>query len=533
MVVNADVTKMDSADVVIVGAGPTGLTAAALLGQYGLNVTVVERWPSSYPRPRAVHFDDETARILQWAGVGSEAVNASEPSIDYEWRNADGQTLLSFDWSDERPYGWPVGNQFHQPTLEAMLERRCSELATVTIRRGFEVLGVGQNPEAATVTGHDTVGGDEETLSTEFVIGADGSNGVVRSFMATSVDDRSFNYDWLIVDILPKEQRPWIPGNLQICDPRRPTTSVSGGPGRRRWEFMRLPHESLSELNKAETAWSLMAPWGITPENAHLERHAVYTFQALTASQWRDGRLLLAGDAAHLMPPFAGQGMCSGLRDAANLAWKLDYVLRHPEQMGLLDTYTIERRTHVQAAIDLSIELGRVICIEDPELAAERDRRMLTAVTNRPKRVITPLTAGLIDCVPDGQDTQIIGYPLPQGHVSWRGKTGLFDDVVGHGFVLLSTVDVGVHLAANQLSWLSALGSRILTLVGPVIGVADHQVSDLDGLTTQYLLSFGAAVVMVRPDRYIFGYRREVGAAGALVDSLNEALDRLRQKAPA
>src|SRR6185295_18872069 len=154
---------------------------------------------------------------------------------------------------------------------------------------------------------------------------------------------------------------------------------VSGGPGRRRWEFMRLPGESLDELNNEATAWRLLAPWDVHPGNATLERHTVYRFQARWVDTWRNGRLLLAGDAAHQMPPFAGQGMCSGLRDVANLTWKLDLVLADTAPPALLDTYASERIPHVRALIDFSMELGKVICIADPAGAAARDALMVAA----------------------------------------------------------------------------------------------------------------------------------------------------------
>src|SRR5215510_4699449 len=271
---------------------------------------------------------------------------------------------------------------FNQPALEALLARRAAELG-VDVRRGVEVTAVDQGEGHVVVTG-----GDSSTVTARYAVGCDGANSVVRRLADLPVEDLGFFYDWLIVDVILDEPRVFDPINLQICDPARPTTAVSGGPGRRRWEFMRLPHEPLDELGDETRAWELLAPWDVHPGNARLERHAVYTFNARYARRWRAGRLLLAGDAAHLMPPFAGQGMCSGLRDAANLAWKLDLVLAGRAPDSVLDTYHSERVPHVRAMIEFSMALGRVICVADPAEAAARDAAMTAAA--RDGQAITP-----------------------------------------------------------------------------------------------------------------------------------------------
>ena len=208
---------------------------------------------------------------------------------------------------------------FHQPALEAALERRAGDLG-VEIRRGCAVAGLSQHQDVVALAT-----GDGEVVEGRYVVGCDGANSTIRTLLDVPVTELGFFYDWLIVDVVLRHERVFDPINLQVCDPARPTTVVSGGPGRRRWEFMRLDHETLDELESR--AWELLEPWDVRPDNATLERRAVYTFAARYAERWRSGRVLLAGDAAHQMPPFAGQGMCAGVRDAANLAWKLDLVL--------------------------------------------------------------------------------------------------------------------------------------------------------------------------------------------------------------
>ena len=420
------------AEVAIVGYGPVGSALAILLAQLGRTVTVLERWPEPYLLPRAVHFDHEVGRILQSCGIGDELRKITEPADIYEWRNATGTTLLRFGSPGNGPSGWPASSMFNQPELEQLLDSRARELG-VDVRRGVEVTAIDEHGDTVTVTGADGT-----TVSASFVVGCDGANSTVRALSGVPVTDLGFFYDWLIVDVILDEPRAFDPINLQICDPARPTTVVSGGPGRRRWEFMRLPHESLDELNDEKRAWELLAPWDVHPGNARLERHAVYTFNARYSEQWRAGRVLLAGDAAHLMPPFAGQGMCSGLRDAANLAWKLDLVLAGVAADALLDSYQSERLPSAKAAIEFSMELGKVICVPDPAEAAARDEAMALAVGDEPAPApgLPDITTGFIH-----PTTPHAGRQLVQGKD--RGQP--FDDVHGTGWRL---VVLGADFAA-------------------------------------------------------------------------------------
>src|SRR5262245_61063534 len=231
-------------DVAIVGAGPVGLTLAILLGRRGRRVGVFEKQPAPYPLPRAVHLDHEVARILQAAGLGDELPALTEPADTYEWRNAAGDILLVISSRGLGVSGWPEANMFAQPELERALDRRVRALPPVTVRRGAEVVDLHAGPDGATLA----LGGGDE-IDARWVVGCDGANSFVRSRVGSTVTDLGFFYDWLIVDVVCQEPRKWTPINLQICDPERPTTLVSGGPGRRRWEFMRLPGENLADLN--------------------------------------------------------------------------------------------------------------------------------------------------------------------------------------------------------------------------------------------------------------------------------------------
>jgi flavoprotein hydroxylase len=506
----------DQYDVVIVGYGPVGQTLAILLGQRGRRVGVFEKQAYAYPLPRAVHFDHEIARILQSAGVAAGFAGLTETADVYEWRNASGQTLLRFSSRPLGVSGWPDANMFAQPQLERVLDRRARSIATIDVHRGYEAVSVDAGAESVRV-GLVNMDGRPSEVRASFVLGCDGTNSFVRQHLGATATDLGFFFDWLIVDVVPHEPKVWRPLNIQVCDPARPTTLVSGGPGRRRWEFMRLPGESIEELNTEQAAWRLLEPWGFVPSNSTLERHTVYRFQARWVDTWRSGRLLLAGDAAHQMPPFAGQGMCSGIRDAANLAWKLDLVLAGKAPAALLDTYATERVPHVAAMINFSMELGKVICVADPAEAAARDAMMIESSKDG-QVVDAPSALGIGPGVTLDGDPHA-GELFVQGHVARDGKTGLFDDVVGAGWTLLSSVaDPAAALDDDTAAFFKSLGG-VTAHVG-----ADAPIRDVDGVYRAWFERNGIELVLQRPDFYIFATARRLDGANGLVEALRRAL---------
>ncbi|HVV35117.1 MAG TPA: bifunctional 3-(3-hydroxy-phenyl)propionate/3-hydroxycinnamic acid hydroxylase [Acidimicrobiales bacterium] len=487
------------ADVAIVGAGPVGLVLGIQLAQRGRSVVIAEQWPSPYTLPRAVHFDHEIGRVLQSCGVGDAVRAISEPAEVYEWRNGDGKTLLRFGRIGTAASGWPFSSMFCQPEMEALLQTRADALPSLTIRRGVKVTGVAQHADHVVLTTAD--GG---TITARYVVGCDGANSTIRSLLGVDVHDRGFQYDWLIVDVQLHEARVFDPINVQICDPVRPTTAVSGGPGRRRWEFMRLPYESLDDLGREGRAWELLAPWDVHPGNATLERHALYTFQARTAQRWQVDRVFLAGDAAHLMPPFAGQGMCSGVRDAVNLAWKLDLVLDGRAAPRVLATYDEERRPNAQAAIDFSVSLGEVICVADPHAAAARDEAMSAgfdgSVSEAPP--LPGIASGVISA-----SAPLAGELFPQGQLAGAW----FDDVYGAGWRLV-TLDDAAALDADSVAWFATIGGAVVD----VSAAAPNLVDWFDAHDARFALQ--------RPDFHLFGVASDAAGATALLTELRGQL---------
>ncbi len=301
-------------DVAILGYGPVGALLANLLGQAGLSVEVFERDRQIYDLPRAVHFDGEVMRIFQSVGLAERIAAATRTSSKgMHFVNAEGRTLMIRRGLDgPGPHGWANNWYFHQPELEAILRAGVERFTNMTVHLGHEVTSVDQ-------------------LDARYVVGCDGARSLVRQAIGSRQHDLGLHQPWLVVDLLCDSDSPRVKAlpdhTIQLCDPARPMTVVHVGSRRRRWEIMLMPGDDPARLTEPAVFWPMMQRW-LGPEDAVLERAAVYTFHSLVQEGWRKGRLLLAGDACHQTPPFLGQGMCAGMRDAANLAWKLAAVLR-------------------------------------------------------------------------------------------------------------------------------------------------------------------------------------------------------------
>ena len=512
-------------DVAIVGYGPVGKTLALLLAKKGWKAEVFEKFPQPYPLPRAIVFDDEVARIFQSATDMEPLMAITEPILDsyYQFRNADRKTLLKIFFPEKGLHFWPGSNFFNQPKLEQVLDEAIRKNPNIRVHMGHEVVQLEQDADQVTLTVR-TPERREIRVSALYAVGCDGANSTVKRFMNTTTTDLGFSFDWLVVDIIPHEKREWSPMNWQYCNPARPTTVVSGGPGRRRWEFMKLPDETKEELNTPEKAWELLKPFDIHPGNATLERHAVYTFRALWADNWRDGRLLLAGDAAHLTPPFLGQGMCSGVRDAKNLAWKLDMVLSGLADVSVLDTYTEERKTHAETLIRMAISLGEIICVLDPEKARKRDEMFLSGNVPPMPQLPLSLAKGIVYGNPENGLKKGAGIPAPQDEVELDGRRGLYDDVVGQGWSFIGFKDNPRNwLRPEQIALLEKLGTHFVHMTSAAGETG--KVTDLHGTYAKFMEERRFGVIVMRPDYYLFG------AAGT-EDELKDLADDLIRKIP-
>ena len=516
-----------SLDVLVVGYGPVGQLLALQLGQAGLNVAVVERFDKLYHAPRAVHYDDEVARMFQGAGVGDaiQAISHSLPSNTvFRYTGCEGQTLMQLVFGGDGQSAWPMTNGFAQPELETILDAAVRKLPNVQVMQSWEAVDLQQSEGGVDLTVRRRLDSDEVAAGTvrqlhaKYVVGTDGANSFVRSRMNVSVTDLGFSFDWLVVNVKYRSLDTPHVGMVQACDPKRIVTVTPSGRGRQRFEFMLAPGESAADMGSPEVTWQLLAGWGLNPGNVELERHAVYTFNARWANTWRDNRVLLAGDAAHVMPPFRAQGMCSGMRDATSLAWRLPLVLAGKAPTALLDSYYTERIPHVRNFIEQTIEAGRMICISDPVAARQRDAMMLAAMADPARRPPPPpelrLGPGVL------QDGNAHGGRLSfQGFVEHQGQRGRFDDVVGRGWQLIGTsIDPAQHLDVENRRFLDSLGATIahVTPEGPI--------RDVDGAYAAWFERKGYGAVLVRPDFYQVGATSDPAQIDDLVRTVRAQL---------
>jgi 3-(3-hydroxy-phenyl)propionate hydroxylase len=496
-------------DVAIIGCGPVGALAANLLGREGLRVIVLEAERELHPLPRAVHLDHEMMRLFQSAGVIDRVV--------CDMRDTDGHLHIGADHGvirymgtvgKPRPYGWANDYFFYQPELEAHLRAGFAGLANVELRLGATFAGLVQDDSSVTVSCE--LDGSESSVVARWVIACDGSRSPVRKALGVVLDDLGFEEPWLVVDaeVDGAVSFPALTGvpeladlqrlSVMMCDPARPATIVPGRGNHRRWEFMLLPGEDDEAMTEPAVVQRLVGEWmkGVPHK---IVRASTYRFHGLVAAQWQVGRVFLAGDAAHQTPPFFGQGMCHGLRDVANLAWKMAAVVRHGANPALLDTYQPERDPHVRAVIGAAVGAGRYICELDPERATARDAdlraKVATGASETAADLIPATSCGIVLAETPGAGVRMIQPRLDDGR--------LLDDLTGGGWRLF------VRDAA--IAGLTAGVTRIV-----VAALADG------GALIGWLDVHAVDAVLVRPDHYVFGTCK--GDATALLGACRDAL---------
>jgi 3-(3-hydroxy-phenyl)propionate hydroxylase len=452
--------------VVIVGAGPVGVTVATFLAQYGVDCLVLDRWASVYPQPRAVHLDDEVRRIVGRLGVADQFAVISRPAQGLQLRDPNMAVLAQF--RRERPEttnGYPQANMFDQPEFETLLRLNLKRYPQAVLRGDSEVTDVVQvGAEQVEVTFVDRVSGQQHRVKTRYLLGCDGANSMVRAAIGASMRDMGFEQRWLVVDVVTGTDLNQWDGVHQVCDPHRAGTFMRVGPRRYRWEFRLLPEETADDFNTVATLYPLIRPWveGITPGRLRLVRVAEYTFRAQVADHWRRDNIFLLGDAAHLTPPFIGQGLCAGIRDAMNLGWKLAGVVNGWLPQSVLDSYEQERKPHATYMIRFALAMGLTMTAggEVGNLLRRLVVPRLHLIPGMRKRIVSSTTPALhrsAVVVKHGRRRRLAGRLCPNPVLANHKR---FDEVVGPRFAVVTSAP----LSGQQREELARRGAAVVAV---------------------------------------------------------------------
>ena len=514
--------------VAIVGAGPTGATIANYLGMYGVDAVLIDRGTDIVDYPRAVGMDDECLRSFQAIGLADDLLPDVIQDVPLRFFDARGRCF-----ADVRPatreFGWPRRNIFLQQLCERVLRAGIKRYPSVRVLLGHEVVRLDQHESGADL-GVLTPGGGAMRIRAGYVIGADGGRSTIRGLLGVAFDGDTHPRKWVVVEC---DNDPLdAPFTALHCDPARPYVCIRLPHGYRRWEFMLSPGEDADEMTEPSGVHALLAPHVADPGRLHITRARVYTHHSRIASRFTVGRVCLAGDAAHLMPPWAGQGMNSGIRDAANLAWKVAAVFQGRAHPGMLESYDAERRPHAKAMIDLSTALGRVLSSTSRPVAGVRDL-FFHAISWAPgmKHWIVQMrfkpmpryADGIV--VTDGRRRSPVGRMLIQPPVrSADGRAVRLDDLLGPWFAVLGyDTDPARHLTREQQCFMAALGARYVTAVASQSGSAGlgernpvaSVVEDVEGHLREWFGRNHGRVAIIRPDRYVAALTDDRGFAAA------------------
>jgi len=486
-------------DVAVIGCGTTGLTLAHLLAEAGVKVAAIERWPLSASFPRATHIDAETMRVFQTLGLAHMEKDYIGVGA-YRFLDPHGRVVMEFDMNlGMTKQGWNSDYMFHQPDWEAVMRGRVYESDSATTFFGWELLDLDEGTDAVEVKIRNVSTGEEQRLSASYVVGTDGANSKVRQIIGSDFTDFDATHRSLILDIEPFVQSDNLPSNFDsfiIGGIRNPLTYLSIARGGLRLEQLLRPDDDSAEFENLPHIYDVLSPY-FKPSEYRLWRADVYEWKARVYHPWRTGRVLIAGDACHTTPPHIGQGMCSGIRDATNLAWKLPLVLRGEASHDLLDTYETERVPHVTPMIQTAAIMANQI-----ENMEEVPAEMEPPPPEARKTMRPPMGPGVFQ-----KDDRWAGTLSAQPRLADGTR---MDDVIGFAFALVGTEAALSRVLPDADSLWADLGVRVIAQSSGEVG--------------EWLGGLGVEAVLVRPDRYIFGTGESAEAVDNLVDSLRAAI---------
>jgi 3-(3-hydroxy-phenyl)propionate hydroxylase len=517
-------------DVAIVGCGPVGAVASNLLGLHGLRVTVIERAAEIYDKPRAITGDHEMLRVLQHCGFGAQLDAMVAPHPGSLYLGVDGQPIKRLDpLPPPFPLGWLPTATFVQPDLEVMLRDGLARFASVSLLTGWEAVTLTQDVDMVRLTIRQTGGGATQQVTARFALACDGANSALRKALGLTLEDLAFDEWWMVVDTWQRQPVELPETCVQYCWPERPATFIRGPGDLRRWEIKLLPGEDPTAFGTDDNVRRQIARFA-DPDALELWRSAVYRFHALVARRWQAGRAFLLGDAAHQTPPFMGQGLCAGIRDAANLAWKLAAVLQGRAAPALLDSYEAERKPHFRTVVERTKELGQIIGELDRDAAARRDADLRSALTSGRaqtirQRFIPDLLDGVIARDAAGVPCPAAGTLFVQPRVRTAEGDRRLDDALPPGFLFVTT-------ALGAQDWLDGAALALWRHLGGtrvVIGDATQvpgvlAFGETGTLLRDWMACHGAEAAIVRPDRVVYAVAASATQLVRHVTALGAAL---------
>ena len=498
------------ADVVIIGFGPSGVAAANALGERGVTAIAFERDHDIYGRARAVTVNDWTMRLFQSVGLDAQAKADMDPTVALRWITYDGTELLRTPFPPGK-LGHATSYAIYQPALEQTLREGAARYGDkIRVQYGAEVVDVAQDAEAVTVTARDLETGEESSVRARYALACHGGEARTRERLGINLLGDTLDVRWVVID--GKVKRWWPDRHILTfwSDKERPVVDIALGRDNHRWEIPLNPGESDADFDSPEKIWPLLESVGVSRGDIDIHGWAFYSHHIRSAEKWRLGdRVFLLGDAAHLMPPWAGSGMQSGIRDAFNIAWKLAGVLDGTLPESILDSYEAERRPNVDFYTGVSIQLGRIIKqeltpVEQAELAASQKSGELPPLLWPPSYPAGWFTG--VQPGPMGVPHGIVGRMIPQPRAAnVRGLIGPLDDLLGHGFVVLGdNVDPATVLSAEEKAGWDAIGARYVAVRSADRATeGPDDVVDIDGTLLAWLREHGARVVVVRPDKFV------------------------------
>ncbi len=463
---------MKQYDVIIVGLGPTGGTLANLLALSGFSILILEREKNLYALPRAVHFDDEIMRVFQTIGITKKFLKNTIINKGTKFVNSDGKVLL--DWPRPKlitENGWYPSYRFHQPDLEKNLRNQLKNYKKVKLMQNTEVIKIKNNKNSVNLLFKSK--NKLKKVRSKYVIGCDGARSTTRNQIGSVLDNLGFTQKWAVVDLILKKNKNKLPDRtIQYSNSERPATYCRNVGKRRRWEFAIQDNEDERKILSDKYIWNFLKPW-LNPKDAYLERKAIYVFQSAIARKWRKGRIFIAGDAAHLMPPFMGQGMCAGIRDVSNLAWKISWCIKNNHNEKFLDTYQTERFSNAKEYIETTMRMGEFVNAVGSENITDNISSG-PGGTKSMQSIKPKLGVGL-----GSNKDKNRGKIFPQLKMK-NGKT--LDEKFSKSPLLLTSSKLSKKISLNKIQ-----------------SITDKDIKGLSNL----LKSYNAKAIIVRPDRFI------------------------------